>query len=143
MDTRETSLKHISLELHEMTADGPAFQSIRRIQHLVYGIAKANGWHGKLRPPAEALLLIVTEIAEVYEEIRDGREQGIQYEEAAWHNGKQDLSDKPIGIDIELADIFIRLLDMAEEWHVDLAFAIHIKMQYNTTRPYRHGGKTA
>lgn len=142
MDSREERLKHISLELNEMTADGPAFQSIRRVQHLIYSTNKANGWHDKARPPAEALLLIVTEIAEVYEEIRDDRKPGIHMEESRYsYSGSP--ADKPVGIDIELADIFIRLLGVAEEWGIDLAFAIHLKMQYNTTRSYRHGGKTA
>lgn len=43
----------------------------------------------------------------------------------------------------ELADIVIRVLDMAGALGVDLDGAVAEKMRYNATRGYRHGGKVA
>lgn len=46
---------------------------------------------------------------------------------------------KPEGFPVELADVMIRLMDLAERMGIDLAEMINIKMAYNATRPYRHG----
>ena len=45
------------------------------------------------------------------------------------------------GIAVELADCIIRILDWAGHEGVDLDSIIREKMDYNRTRPYRHGGK--
>jgi NTP pyrophosphatase (non-canonical NTP hydrolase) len=49
---------------------------------------------------------------------------------------------KPEGVGSELADEFIRLLDMADVFGIDLPFEVERKIAYNATRPYRHGGRT-
>jgi NTP pyrophosphatase (non-canonical NTP hydrolase) len=57
-----------------------------------------------------------------------------------------DLCDKGIplnNMEEEMADIFIRLCDMAGFLKVDLGKAVITKIQYNASRPYRHGGKVA
>lgn len=48
---------------------------------------------------------------------------------------------KPIGFDSELADIVIRVMDLAEHLGIDLERAIQEKHEFNQTRPMRHGGK--
>ena len=48
---------------------------------------------------------------------------------------------KPVGIPSELADIIIRVLDIAAMCGIDIQQAVENKMKYNATRPYRHGGK--
>lgn len=48
---------------------------------------------------------------------------------------------KPEGIPSELADILIRVLDVAAYHQMDIARAVADKMAYNETRPMRHGGK--
>jgi hypothetical protein len=45
--------------------------------------------------------------------------------------------------EIELADLMIRVMDLAAAKDYRLAQAIVAKMEYNRTRPYRHGGKKA
>lgn len=48
---------------------------------------------------------------------------------------------KPEGIPTELADIIIRVLDICGANNIDIQGALDEKMEYNMTRPYRHGGK--
>ncbi len=50
---------------------------------------------------------------------------------------------KPEGVGSEFADIFIRLLDNCYLFEIDLAAEVQRKMNYNATRPHRHGGKRA
>jgi NTP pyrophosphatase (non-canonical NTP hydrolase) len=48
---------------------------------------------------------------------------------------------KPEGIPIELADVIIRICDTCGQYGIDLDRAIRLKMEYNKTRPYKHGKK--
>lgn len=41
--------------------------------------------------------------------------------------------------EIEAADAFIRLMDYAQEWGLRFAEAVVAKMEYNASRPYKHG----
>jgi NTP pyrophosphatase (non-canonical NTP hydrolase) len=50
---------------------------------------------------------------------------------------------KPIGLPSELADIIIRVLDLAASLDIDMDKAVIEKMQHNATRSARHGGKLA
>ncbi len=81
----------------------------------------------------EKLALIHSEVSEVLEEVRDGRDYNEVY-----FNG-----EKPEGIPVEMSDILIRVLDLAARFQIDLDSAYDLKKAYNRTRPYRHGGKTA
>lgn len=50
---------------------------------------------------------------------------------------------KPEGIPIELADLVIRVLHTCGFYGIDLEAMMKLKMKYNETREYRHGGKIA
>lgn len=50
---------------------------------------------------------------------------------------------KPEGFVVELADTVIRIFHIAEQLGLDLEGAIEAKMEYNHTRPHRHGGRGA
>ena len=95
-----------------------------------YKIAKEKGWHEEERNPLEAMALIVSECGEAIECIRDNM-----------MDLEADLFGKPVGLPSELADIIIRVADFAIEQGIDLGHALDLKMQYNRTRDYRHGGK--
>jgi NTP pyrophosphatase (non-canonical NTP hydrolase) len=93
---------------------------------------KAKGWESAGRALfCEKMLLIVSEISEAVEEFRNGRGLNEVY-----------LKDgKPEGIPVEMADAVIRIFDWCEANDVDLELVLRTKMNYNTTRAFRHGGK--
>lgn len=82
---------------------------------------------------AAKLMLIVSEAAEALEELRAN--PTIL---ACEH---QDENGKPLGFGPELADIVIRVFDLAEHLDIDLDQVIREKMAYNKRRKHRHGGK--
>lgn len=103
------------------------------IKYLVdesYGTAKEKGWHESPRPFGEIVALIHSELSEALEEHRAGR-----------GNFYLGSGGKPEGIAVEFADAIIRIADAAGELGLDLAGAVLAKLEYNRTRPYRHGGK--
>jgi NTP pyrophosphatase (non-canonical NTP hydrolase) len=77
------------------------------------------------------------EISEAWEEYRNGHAMNEIY----YNDGPDD--GKPEGVPIELADCIIRILDTCEQYGIDIEEAIKIKVEYNSGRPYRHGGKLA
>lgn len=128
----------------------------------------ANGWReSALADPGTKerahqdiveLALIITEASEGIEEVRDGKPDlyftggydsdfidGIEHplvgdDSPIDANGKL---RKPEGVRSELADIVIRAMDLADKRGWDLNGDIELKLDYNKTRGYRHGGKTA
>lgn len=91
--------------------------------------AKEKGWHDTLRTALEIHALIHSEISEALEEVRKGSEPFYI------ENGK------PEGEAIELVDAVIRIMDYFAYNKWDLERLLKIKMEYNKTRPNRHGGK--
>lgn len=81
---------------------------------------------------AEKLLLIVSEVSEATEEMRNGN---------PFTAFVQIGNGKPEGFAIELADAAIRILDLCAACGIDLNEMIRIKHNYNVNRPHRHGGK--
>jgi NTP pyrophosphatase (non-canonical NTP hydrolase) len=95
---------------------------------------KKGWWQGAVESPTiigAKLMLCVSELVEAMEELRNNHSPRETYT----HEGK------PEGFAIELADAVIRILDLAEFCGVDVEQAIRVKMGYNETREYKHGGK--
>ena len=95
-----------------------------------HGFHKAKG--NRFSRVNTRLMLMVSEIAEAMEELRDGHAPNETY------FGK---GNKPEGVPIELADVVIRIGDFAQEYGFDLQEAVQMKMAFNKTRPKMHGGK--
>jgi NTP pyrophosphatase (non-canonical NTP hydrolase) len=102
--------------------------SVRRLQEEAHRIAVEHGWWEEPRSAGEALMLVVTELAEAMEALRD---------EARSSEAIPAFSK----VEEELADAVIRILDFAGGLDLDLEGALEAKMRFNESRPYRHGGK--
>lgn len=88
-------------------------------------LAHKNGFYDAETNPAEKLMLVVTEIAEVVEALRHGNP----------------ASEKIPGFSAEeeeIADTIIRLLDYGAERKLHMGQAIIAKHKYNLGRPYKH-----
>jgi NTP pyrophosphatase (non-canonical NTP hydrolase) len=83
-----------------------------------HAIAKEKGFWDKERNVGEALMLIVSELAEAMEA----------------HRKQDDANFRE-----ELADTFIRLFDLCEGLGVDIQSEIIKKSETNKNRPYKHG----
>ena len=95
-------------------------------------IAKSKGWWAAERGIPELIALMHSELSEALEEYRDGNSFNVRFD-----------GDKPLGFTVELADVLIRIFDMAGKYELDLDYALKEKIKYNATRNYRHGNKKA
>ena len=128
---------------------------------------QSDGFEKPKRNVGELIALLHSEVSEAFESYRN-HEPELWYEHTYFvtENGERTahkssalmpLSEqptltnrdgetvlgKPQGIASELADVLIRLVDMADEHEIPLIQAVLDKHAYNQTRPYRHGGKKA
>lgn len=129
--------------------------NIKEISKQINENAHAKGFWDKGVDVPEKLMLIVSEVSEAMEADRidnycdrslnnNGRPSGAfkeghegEFTEAEWWF-KDNVKDK---FEDELADIAIRVFDLAYEMGIDLSWHIQKKVQYNTNRPKMHGGK--
>ncbi len=97
-------------------------------QREVFQTATDKGWHEAPNPFPQALCLIHSEVSEALEAFRHD-------------NPPDDKIPEYSGMEAELADVIIRVLDTAAEHNLNVAEAVVAKMIYNRTREYKHGGK--
>ena len=97
------------------------------ISGRIHETAKEKGWWDNPRNEGEIIALIHSELSEGLEALR------------------KDLMDDKLthrkGIEVELADAVIRIMDYAEAFNYDVEGAILEKIDFNTTREKMHGGK--
>jgi len=93
-------------------------RSLNELAQLCHSIAVEKGFWAEKRNIGEALMLIVTELAEAMEA----------------HRHQDDANFKE-----ELADTFIRLLDLCGGLKIDMEEEIYQKSLKNKKRPYKHG----
>ena len=79
---------------------------------------------------------IITKLALIHSEVSEALE--------CVRNGEMTLfskDGKPEGFPSELADIYIRVIDLASLTNTNLPDAVKVKLQYNASRPFNHGRK--
>lgn len=122
----------------------------------------AKGFWDRERPLTETTMLIVTELAEAVEEERAGRpavwyrhlhgesflpgDEDVVIMDGGTIHWRGDLDGafnlnlplKPEGVDIELIDALIRLLDLLGARGVDVDELLAQKLSFNATRAPKH-----
>ena len=95
-----------------------------------YESARDRGWIEREVSIPEQIALIHSEISEALECYRNA-------EDVSW----TDKNGKPQGIASEYADTLIRIAHYSKLLGIGLEAEVLRKLEYNKTRPYRHGGK--
>lgn len=95
------------------------------LQQEIHANARAKGFWENVNV-AEKLLLIHQELSEATEALRR-------------NNPPDDKLSSYSSFTVELADVVIRVMDLAGGMGIDLAGAIVDKHAYNLTRQYKHG----
>jgi len=127
-------------------------QTIRELQAAIHSNAIDKGFHEEGNSPERlptVLCLIHSEVSEALEAYRDGDAPGERYYTMRGSDPPMRTSEanvgrvlnKPEGVPSELADIVIRVLDVAGLYGIDLQAVIEEKMAFNASRDKMHGGK--
>lgn len=129
-----------------------ANESVREINQLIFRAhetATEKGWWSHDRTFGDQIALMHSELSEALEEFR----KGVLFNEIYRDNGVggrhpfeiakklEGVDAKPEGIAVEFADVLIRIFDTCGQYNIPLAKALEAKLEYNKSRPYRHGGK--
>lgn len=96
------------------------------VKNRVHANAKRAGFWDKERNKGEAIALMHSELSEALEWLRHG-------------NKKSDHIPEFSGLEEEMADVIIRIMDFAGGFDLDIAGAVIAKIAYNETREHKHG----
>ena len=100
------------------------------LQGIIHDTAKEHGWWSDdcTRNKGESIALMHSELSEGLEALRYG-------------NPVSDHIPPFKLIEEELADTIVRILDFSAGFGYDTIGALIAKMEFNKTRPHKHGGK--
>ena len=96
------------------------------ISDYVHATAVSKGWWDEDRNDGELIALIHSELSEALEALRAGNPPDCKIPAFS-------------GLEVELADAIIRIMDMAAARRLDVAGALMAKIKYNQGREWRHG----
>lgn len=96
------------------------FTSVNGLVDLCYNRSKEAGWHDNPRETGTMIALIHSEVSEALEGFRkDLMDDHLPHRKMA---------------EVELADVIIRVCDLAGKHNMDLGGAIREKLEYNLNR---------
>ena len=98
------------------------------VEKKIYRTNRLKGWLTVERRNGELIALIHSELSECLEYLRHGNPDSNHVPEIS-------------GAEEEIADVIIRIMDLSFQNKWNIPKALFLKMEYNKTRPYRHGGK--
>ncbi len=135
--TVATGLQVFLLQAPPRRAKVPAMK-INEMARAAYENSRNHGFwdgveRGRVAVIPEKLCLIHSEVSEALEVFREEPDDESVRAPRYLENGK------PIGFDSELADIMLRVGDLAEHLGIDLERAIAEKRAFNAGRPRMHG----
>src|SRR3990167_3864943 len=111
------------------------FTFLNDLRDLVYQDAKDKGWHTSEPKFGDFIANLHGEVSELWESWR----RGTLYELCDKAQKMKEHNIAPLTcIEEELADICLRVCDMAAVFKVDLAKAVLTKLLFNRTRPFRN-----
>jgi NTP pyrophosphatase (non-canonical NTP hydrolase) len=122
---------------------------INELSKQIHQNAIEKGFYEGKKNIAEMLMLIITEVAEACEADRKENHSDL----SSFEFSMQDYTaeDSPTSFqhefqrlikntfEDELADIMIRVMDLAGYMKIDLEKQIELKMKYNSLREHKHG----
>ncbi|MBN2890521.1 MAG: hypothetical protein JXL97_01515 [Bacteroidales bacterium] len=123
-------------------------QGLNKASKMVFEDNKKKGFWDKERETGTLLMLIVSEVAETLEADRKDRFTNVP-ENVVWKED-WDIGEKSSDVtnfetyvkdtfEDEIADTFIRLMDLCGARGIDIEWHIKQKLAYNRTRAKKHG----
>lgn len=109
-------------------------RELNTLAGVMFAIAASKGFHAMQVPVATHCANLHGEVSELWEAYRRGT-LSEQCDKAT--------AEPLTCLEEELADVFIRVLDMAADYRIDIAKAVRVKAVYNASRSYMNGGKIA